>query len=718
MDRKHYKLTKLVIWFGFFCSIITGFFLLYLIDIPFGFLFHFVLYLFTGSLSIFLLSGAVFCFRAKPKMLKLAGVVPVLISIIVILLTVIFRVDYRILYFQSFSPTPTKAEWVEDLHHLRDQMIERHCDLDTLVSIAELDRMVKTIENRIPRLSDSEIVMELFRLTALPNDAHTFPFIMMPCFDLHTFPIQVYGLDDGWTIVDAGREYKDFIGARVMKIGTKTIDDIYKSYPLFLSAESEDARKLRFPYMCYMAEWLAYHGVINNIEKADFTLLKPNGEELVLSIPSIKFYPHFLWSSMFTIDNHLAPVFTNPREDFYRFELMEESSTLYIQFNQCVDQPGRETVDEFVLRLEDFVQNRGFERCVIDIRNNDGGDFVWDNLLRFIRDNEKINQRGRLFVLISRRTFSSAVMFANQLQMQTHAVFIGEPTGQGPIFYGGPFLIELPHSRLVFAVSTHLSIAGLPFDKRKSIMPDIPVTYSSDDFITGRDPVFQAVQSIEIPEQEIKRLPENILKKYTGRYLLNPVQVMDVKIKGASLYLYFTDFMQASHQRFRSELYPESNESFSTRISGMNIRFSQSGRSEPNVLSLSWQGKTVTFNQAPEGHVQAMELFSQEEFEAGCAVIRKDKDIYLKHIPTLERLLNAMGYDLMRKDDMKSSLQVFKLNTELYPESYNVYDSYGEALLRNGDREKAIQNYRQSLILNPESPSGKRVLQELGVEIQ
>jgi len=717
MNRKHGKLNILLIGLGFLCSIIAGFFLWQLSDIPFGFLFHFVLYLFAGSLLILLLSGAVFCFRTKQIWLRIVGTVPILIAIVVISLIVIIRTDLRILYFQSFSPEPTKAEWVEDLHYLRDQMVEKHCDLNALISIAELDDTVKTIEKRIPRLSDSEIIMELFRLIAMPNDAHTFPFIMIPCFDLHTYPIQVYGLEDGWTIVNAGREYKDLIGTRVMKIGSKTIDDIYKTTPLFLATESEYSRKLRFPYMCFMAEWLNYHGIIDDIRRADFTLLKTNGEEVVLSIPSIKFYPHFLWSSIFTIDNHLAPVFTNPRKDFYRFDLIKESSTLYVQFNQCVNQPGRETVDAFVLRLEGFLQDHEFERCVIDIRNNDGGDYVWENLVRFIRDNDKINRRGRLFVLIGRRTFSSAVMFANQLQMQTNAVFIGEPTGQGPIFYAGPYLIELPHSRLVFAVSSHLSVSGLPFDKRNSIIPDIPVGYSSDDFITGRDPVLEAAQSIEIPMREVKHLPADALKRYAGRYLFSPVQVMDVKLQDASLYVSFTDFMPASLQRFQSELFPEAEKSFSTRISGMNIRFSRSGRSGPNKLTLTWQGETVTFHRAPDAYILAAELFSQGEFEAGCAAIRKNRDIYLKHIPTLENILNTMGYDLMRKDDMKSALQVFQLNTELYPESYNVYDSYGEALLKNGDRDEAIKNYRQSLILNPDSQSGKRALEEMGVEM-
>ncbi len=58
---------------------------------------------------------------------------------------------------------------------------------------------------------------------------------------------------------------------------------------------------------------------------------------------------------------------------------------------------------------------------MVDIRNNDGGNRVWSNFVKFIRDNDKINKHGKLFVLIGRRTSSSAVLFANQLQMQTNA---------------------------------------------------------------------------------------------------------------------------------------------------------------------------------------------------------------------------------------------------------------------------------------------------------
>jgi len=85
---------------------------------------------------------------------------------------------------------------------------------------------------------------------------------------------------------------------------------------------------------------------------------------------------------------------------------------LYVQFNICENQEGKETMDEFTKKLEKFASTNNFERFVVDIRNNDGGNRVWSNFVKFICDNDKINKQGKLFVLIGRRTFSSAVLFA------------------------------------------------------------------------------------------------------------------------------------------------------------------------------------------------------------------------------------------------------------------------------------------------------------------
>lgn len=716
-ERETKRLFKILILFGFVTSIITGFIFFQLIDIPFGFKFNLVLYLFVASVSILLISSGILSLYSSRIWLKITGIVPILLAVIIIGLTIIIKIDYRMLYYKSLAPKPTKTEWIEDVTFLKNQMVQRHSDISAMISVEELNDTVKAIEKRIPNLSDSEILMELFKLSSMPNDAHTFPFIMFPCFDLHTFPIQVYDFKEGQIIIDAGRKYKDLIGSKVIKIGSKSIKDIYESYPLFLAAESEYAYKARFPYMCFMAEWLAYHNIIEDIHKADFTLIKSNGEKTIVSIPSIEFYPHFLWSSVFPVENNTNPAFVNPRENNYQFELNKETGMLYVQFNICENQEGKETMDEFTKKLEKFASTNNFERFVVDIRNNDGGNRVWSNFVKFICDNDKINKQGKLFVLIGRRTFSSAVLFANQLQMQTNAIFIGEPTAQGPKFYGNPQFIELPNSKLVFMVSSRLAISGFPFDKRKSIIPDIFIESSYEDLIAGKDRVLDTIINLTIPEKYAKPLPPYDIMKFTGRYLYNLLEALDVNIKDSILYVSYSDFIPDGIKRFKTKLHPISEGVFGTSISDMTIHFSDIDSFASKKLILIWQGDTITFNKAPEDYTISMELFSEGKIQAGCEAIYKNKEIHIKYINGLQNMLNAMGYNYLNEDDVENALHILKLNTILFPESSNTYDSYGEALRKNGNIEEAIKNYKKSIELNPNNQNGIKVLTELEVQI-
>ena len=63
---------------------------------------------------------------------------------------------------------------------------------------------------------------------------------------------------------------------------------------------------------------------------------------------------------------------------------------------------------------------------------------------------------------------------------------------------------------------------------------------------------------------------------------------------------------------------------------------------------------------------------------------------------------------------MDKAIAIFKLNIEAFPYAFNVYDSFGEALLGRGDRKEAIENYRHSVKLNPDNENAMKVLQDLG----
>ena len=78
-----------------------------------------------------------------------------------------------------------------------------------------------------------------------------------------------------------------------------------------------------------------------------------------------------------------------------------------------------------------------------------------------------------------------------------------------------------------------------------------------------------------------------------------------------------------------------------------------------------------------------------------------------------ENDLNDWGYSLMANKELEKALQVLKLNTMLFPDSWNVYDSYGEALLNSNRKIEAIEMYEKSIQLNPENEDGKRVLLQI-----
>jgi tetratricopeptide (TPR) repeat protein len=75
--------------------------------------------------------------------------------------------------------------------------------------------------------------------------------------------------------------------------------------------------------------------------------------------------------------------------------------------------------------------------------------------------------------------------------------------------------------------------------------------------------------------------------------------------------------------------------------------------------------------------------------------------------------INNLGYQLMNQGKKEEALKIFKLNTELYPNGFNTFDSYGECLLDLGDKENAIIAYKKSLELNPENENAKKKLSEI-----
>lgn len=79
----------------------------------------------------------------------------------------------------------------------------------------------------------------------------------------------------------------------------------------------------------------------------------------------------------------------------------------------------------------------------------------------------------------------------------------------------------------------------------------------------------------------------------------------------------------------------------------------------------------------------------------------------------LEAPINRLGYELLREKNIDAAIVVFEINAEKFPQSWNVWDSLGEAYAAAGRREEAIRAYERALRLNPEARSGIHALSKL-----
>ena len=104
------------------------------------------------------------------------------------------------------------------------------------------------------------------------------------------------------------------------------------------------------------------------------------------------------------------------------------------------------------------------------------------------------NEKGRLFLLIGQRTFSSAIINAWQILRETEAISIGQPTGGRINGFGELAKIKLPFSGITLYYST--KYFQLDKDMAGPIVPEHLITYHIDEYIGGTDPALEFILNL------------------------------------------------------------------------------------------------------------------------------------------------------------------------------------------------------------------------------
>jgi len=378
----------------------------------------------------------------------------------------------------------TPPQWREDIAYLARELPARHPNLFFHLSKAEFDRQVRQLQESAATASDLEMRAGLARLVASVGDLHT---SINALDSSHNFGLGFFEYPDGIFCSSARVELADAVSARVISVDGVPVAHVMERLRPFVPRENEVVTLALGPALLGRPAALLAAGVPIADSAADFEMER-GGRTFVIhaTVPANGVRD----TRRAPLDGSFAtPLYQQDRVSKYWFRYLDESGTLYIQYNNCADDAAKPFV-KFSQEVERAIGARHPKRIVVDLRHNGGGDSrVIEPLVAVLK-----NQRGaRVFAIIGRNTFSSGFMAAHDLRHSAHAILVGEATGQKPNSYGEVRTFELPNSKLVVSHSTKyfkLAEKGDP----PAYVPDHAVAMTSAALQAGRDPVMEWIE--------------------------------------------------------------------------------------------------------------------------------------------------------------------------------------------------------------------------------
>lgn len=399
--------------------------------------------------------------------------------------------------------------WRFDLNLLAREIKRKGYSPFKIITEQEFDREVKRISDAIPKLTDMQIQIEMIKLMRKIGDGHSWigGAEKIPEFK-QNLPVQFYLFEEGLFIISAAPQHRDLLGAQILKFGGKSIEEIIKGLESLIFRDNEPQIKTRAPYSMRGLPVLHALGLIPDATKVSLTIKDFEGKtrEVVLTTDATE--PN-IWNTLPNPKSWLrlaenlpqpAPLYLKNMSARYWFEYLPESKIVYFQYNNVINDPN-EPFPRFVERLDKFINENEVEKLVIDMRwNNGGSTFLNESLLHAMIKNQKINQRGKLFVVIGGRTYSAAQNAASYFERHTNAIFVGEPSGGKPNAPGDEVPFILPYSQTWANVSDLYWASGWANDYRNWTAPQIytPATFAM--FRSGRDPAMEAILAYREPQ--------------------------------------------------------------------------------------------------------------------------------------------------------------------------------------------------------------------------
>jgi C-terminal processing protease CtpA/Prc/Flp pilus assembly protein TadD len=395
------------------------------------------------------------------------------------------------------------------------------------------------------------------------------------------------------------------------------------------------------------------------------------------------------------------------------------------------DRAGKAVADRFADRKRLYMTSQ--------VRNGDAHDEFSPKKYWHVEPGGPIQFTGPVIVLIDRTTISAGENFALAMRVLPHVTVIGDFTSG---CFADMYVDELPNGwSLSVSYKLFLDHTGFCWEGI-GVPPDLRVIGSETDFDESKDRALDlAIALVESGGLSLQDESESVeavrpslvaeLEKEAGELGMQAALDLLRRLETTGFEGYAVDFdemMALGSDLLRSGNTEESIAIFTAltrEFPRTPLAFTLLGKAHLNSgqadLAIAAFERAISVNRrsypwevAEYRTTLLMHTLWAEGYDAMERVYidmrAEDPGAYS------ESVLNALGYDLLFADRTKDAINVFTLNVETYPGYANGYDSLGEAYMKSGDTDRAIENYRKSLDLNPDNTNALDMLEELEVE--
>ena len=399
--------------------------------------------------------------------------------------------------------------WSEDISSLSTALARYQIDSPKLYPHLQAD--IAELKLQVSRMTDAGIALEVMRLTATAGVAHN-RVVVPNTTDLRRLPLAFHWYADGLAVIAAAPEYSSALGARVLRIGSMTPENMLTAISPWVPHENEPGLRMASTENMSSLELLRAAGVVGATTSADLTLVRPGGEPFSLTVRVGQPNEEMKW---FAEGSGLPDGLLSCRhpDSFYWYEYLADQRTIYVQFNRCGNDP-KLPFRRFAADLFTFLDSRPVSSVVLDLRFNAGGDTgVLDPLKDGLRKRPSL--RSNVYVLVGPGTFSAAkdeaLLLRQELRLfpawsvvwrpvfskaelaapPTGAVLVGEPLGQKLNQYGNAKEVVLPHSKILVVCTTQF-FRWVKDGDPLQLPPDLSAPLTLGDASEGRDAALEA----------------------------------------------------------------------------------------------------------------------------------------------------------------------------------------------------------------------------------